>query len=133
MIQQNQGTSINLRMLIFTFLMAAALIGIAINKINIDFDVLNSLPSDNPIISDAKYILAHHPFQDRVVIDIGIENNDREILVEAAQLVEEELNKSGLFKQVGLKNVQLLIPKLVQSVSKNLPYLFSYSDLTQNV
>ncbi len=131
--QQNQGTSINLRMLFLTLLMVAALLGFAINFVKIDFDVLNSLPSDNPIIADAKYVLAHHPFQDRVVIDIYADSDDKEVLLKAALVVEQALEQSGLFKQVGLKNNQLLVPKLVRHISNHLPYLFSYSELERNI
>ncbi|MBU2515172.1 MMPL family transporter [bacterium] len=133
MTQQNQSTSINLRMLFFTILFVAALLTIAINRVNIDFDILNSLPSDNPIIADAKYVLAHHPFQDRVVIDVHTTTDNREVLLKAAILVEKELEQSRLFKQIGLKNNQLLIPKMIRHISNSLPYLFSASDLEQGV
>ncbi len=131
--EHTETGSLNFRALLITILIAAALLAGSIKLVTIDFDLLSSLPSDNPIIADAKFVLTHHPFQDRVVIDLYSESGNLEQLTKSAKLVEEKLLNSGLFKEVGLKDTQKLFPIIIKHVTDNLPYLLSKEELEQDV
>ena len=131
--QDSSSPSVNFKLLLVTILSISVLLAIALHRISIDFDVLNSLPAENPVVSDATFIFTHHPLQDRVVIDIGSEKAELTDLISIAQWVESELVASGLFEQVGLSQTEQLVPELLNSVIDNLPYLFSADELASDV
>ena len=42
-----------------------------LQRLVFDTDLVASLPQDDPVLADARRIIANHPMQDRVVIDVG--------------------------------------------------------------
>jgi len=106
---------------------------VAASRIHFDFDVASSLPSNDPAISNARYMLKHHPFQDQVVIDIGLNSDNPDLLVEAGDIVVQELQKSGLFKRVGLGDLQRDFPALLQILLDDMPILFTRAELEKYV
>ena len=68
-----------------------------------------------------------------MVIDIGLERADPDALVEYGELVEQKLRKSGLFRQVGTRDIQDLIPDLISHILNNLPVMFTEKDLNEKV
>lgn len=102
-------------------------------RLDIETDVVRSLPSDSKVVSDALQIFKQHPFHDQIAIDIAIENGDRDDLVACAELLEKDLQKSGLFSQVGVKDTGELIGAIAVHVSRHLPLLFSKDELQKNV
>lgn len=125
--------SISLRWIILTLVVLSALLAYSVTHARIDFDVLNSLPTNDPVINDAKYVLEHHPFQNRVVIDISHTSGDLVRSAEGARFIEEELQKSTLFKEVGLQEMNHLFAGLTNYTVDHLPFLFSYEDLFNEV
>ncbi len=119
--------------LILILLIVVILFGIGLYRIEIDSDIVASLPEGDPVISDAVYIFKNHPLQDQLLIDVSLQNDDLEILLECGELVENKLNDSGLFKNVGLKDVQNLIPDLLAYVVENLPVMFSAKELEKKI
>ncbi|MBF0102870.1 MAG: MMPL family protein, partial [Desulfobacterales bacterium] len=109
------------------------LFGIGLYRIDIDTDILNSLPKGDSVISDAVQIFLSHPIQDQIFIDVGIENADVELLVEYGNLIEQKLSQSRLFKKVGIQDAYAVFPKLLTHILDHLPILFSEQSLTRDI
>ncbi|MBT4088211.1 MAG: hypothetical protein HOE30_06945, partial [Deltaproteobacteria bacterium] len=118
-------SSFRLPFAIVTFVILSLLLTIAVHRIRLDFDVTSSLPSDDPVIASARYMLKHHPLQDQVIIDVGLATADPDLLVEAGEIVMQELRQSGLFKRIGLGDLRHEFPALMQVLLDNLPLLFT--------
>ena len=120
-------------------LLAAAVAGlfcIGFYRLDIDTDIIKTLPKSDPVVSDAGYILMNHPAGDQIVIDIALESHDPDgpdVLVEAGQFIEKKLMASGLFKSAGMKEIQNMVPELIFYIIKNLPVLFTEGDLKNKV
>ncbi|MBT4637301.1 MAG: methyltransferase domain-containing protein [Deltaproteobacteria bacterium] len=126
-------SSFRLPFAIVTFVILSLLLTIAVHRIRLDFDVTSSLPSDDPVIASARYMLKHHPLQDQVIIDVGLATADPDLLVEAGEIVMQELRQSGLFKRIGLGDLRHEFPALMQVLLDNLPLLFTRSELQKRV
>jgi len=114
-------------------LVLIGLLGASLLRIRIDTNIVNTLPQGNPVMAEGSYVLLHHPFQNQVFIDLRLDHKDPDRLVEGAQVVEQALKKSGLFKAVGFENMGDLLPALMKHVAKNLPVLFSKRQLESEV
>lgn len=117
-------------------LVAAAVIGLFIYEsrfLKIETDILQSLPAHDPVLADARAVIPHLPFQDRVVIDLSCPVENRDALVEAAAVIERGLRESGLFKEVGLGPMQSLFPGIMDDVAASLPILFDGQTLEKEV
>ena len=99
----------------------------------IEMDIIGFLPKDDPIISDALSFFANHSIQDQLIIDVSHQKNDLDILVECGQLVEKRLKQSGLFKNVGMQNIENLIPELAFYILNDLPVMFSENELNNTI
>ncbi|MFH0975709.1 MAG: methyltransferase domain-containing protein [Spirochaetota bacterium] len=99
----------------------------------VDTDLIEYLPHDDAVLTDARAVIKHLPFQDKVVIDLCLKKIDRDILVEGANFFEERLRKSGLFKNVGIDEMQKLFPPLIMHITKNLPVLFTAKELERDI
>ncbi|MCJ7773259.1 MAG: hypothetical protein MUP22_09020, partial [Desulfobacterales bacterium] len=102
-------------------------------NLELDADIIGSLPKDDPVLSNAAFVLQHHPMQDLVVIDVSHQENDPDVLVEAGNLVQKELTNSLLFENVGMQAFEDLIPEIMMHVSANLPVLFSEKELAETI
>jgi predicted exporter/SAM-dependent methyltransferase len=119
--------------IIFVLLVVTGAFVVGLQRLIFDVDLVASLPQDDPILADARRIIAHHPIQDRVVIDVGRSEADGDGLVNAAMIVKKRLRESGLFARVGLDQEQQLIPELLFSITGRLPVLFSAEELEEKV
>ena len=115
------------------FLGLGAVFFIGQYRLVIDTDLVSSLPQDDPIVSDARYVISRHPLQDRVVIDLGLRSSNPELLITGGEFLEKRLAESGLFKSVGLTRHQQLFPDLLAYVIRHFPVLFSERDLKEKV
>jgi predicted exporter len=121
------------------FLAVALIISVAglftagIFRLQFDTDILASLPQNDPVLADARYVIMHHPIHDRVVIDVGHPGGELDVLVEGANLVEERMRESGLFKEVGFRHIGQLIPELMRYTVDHLPVLFDERELEENI
>lgn len=120
-------------LLTVTVLITALMLWTAVARIHVDTDVVSSLPDDHGILSDAVYIFKHHPIQNQIAIDIGIDRPDPDLLVRLAGDVERQLKDSGLFNKIGMDDMQQIIPQLITHVVDVLPYLFSAEELQSEV
>ena len=104
-------------------------------NLKIETDITAGMPKKDPVIADARYVVTHYPVFDRVVIDIGVtkEHTDDGLLVSAATYVQEGLQESGMFKEVGLGNSADAMPLLLSRIVSNLPALFSQKELKTSV
>ncbi|MBU3917355.1 MMPL family protein, partial [bacterium] len=129
----NRSKTVNIPVTFLTFVIVAALFAVASYRVNIDFDILNSLPVTGPVLSDAKYVISHHPFQDRIVIDISHQKVNPEVLANGADFLESRLKDSGLFEQVGIKQTQHLIPELLSHVVSHPQVMFTEEELNRKI
>ncbi|MCP4135326.1 MAG: MMPL family transporter [bacterium] len=106
---------------------------IGLNRLKFDTDIAKSLPGNDPVLEDARYVIDNHPVQDRIVIDISHKEADMDLLVEAAQLVEEELQKSKYFSEVGMGKMREIMPELLFHTVKNLPMLLTQKELEEKI
>ena len=120
--------------LAFVFILAVAGLFIwGIERLRFDADILSSLPQNDPVLADARYIITHHPIYDRVVIDLEHADARMEILEEGTKLVEARMRESGLFKTVGFEQIGQVIPELMHHVIDHLPVLFNAAELEKSL
>jgi len=124
---------VNWRFLLLTVLITAGLFGVGVYRLDVDTDIIGSLPQTDPVISDAAYLLLNHPMQNQVVVDVSLKKADLDVLVACGKLVESRLKESGLFKSVGMEDAQELMPDLLGYVSSNLPALFTAEELRDQI
>ena len=103
------------------------------NHLKIETDIMESMPQNDPVLSDARQIIRHLPIQDKLFIDLEQQSSDKDKLVNTAALVTERLNKSGFFTKVGISDDANNFPELMTYVTDNWPLLFSAADLEQKV
>ena len=119
--------------IVLVILAVAGLFLAGVQRLTFETDLTASLPQDDPVMADARRIMANHPVQDRVVIDVGLSRTDRDALVQAAALIERQLQESGLFKRVGLGQEQQAFPELTTSIAGRLPVLLTARELEEKV
>lgn len=128
------SSRINFPLLVFVLLTASALFAFGWQRIEIETDIVSSLPQDDPVIRDAMYIFQNHPFQDQVTIDISLgDQADPDLLVSCAKRVAEALMESGLFKSVGMEDMADVLPKMVQEAVSRLPVLYTELELREQI
>lgn len=111
----------------------ATLAVISLFSIRLETNIVNTLPKGNAVLDEGTRVLLNHPYQNQVFIDLGLEEKNPDKLVEASDVVEAELRKSGLFKSVGMEGMGKLFPELLKHVAYNLPVLFTAEDLKDEV
>ncbi|MBW2176844.1 MAG: MMPL family transporter [Deltaproteobacteria bacterium] len=121
------------RRLLVTLAIVTLLFAVGWSRLDIEADVVGFLPQGDPVVADALYIFRNHPIQDQLIIDIGLTEDNPELLVECGRRVERHLRRSALFKTVGLQNFQSLIPALAMHILHYLPQLFSTEELRHQV
>jgi predicted exporter/2-polyprenyl-3-methyl-5-hydroxy-6-metoxy-1,4-benzoquinol methylase len=119
--------------IIFVLLTVTGTFAVGLQRLIVDVDLVASLPQDDPILADARRIIANHPIQDKVVIDVGCSEANGDGLVGAAVAVEKRLRESGLFARVGLDREQQVIPAFLSGIPGRLPVLFSAKELEEKV
>ena len=115
---------------------AAVLVGVFLyvsTNVKIDTDILASMPRHDPVLADAYRVIRHLPVQDRLIIDCEIRGGSRDDLVAGAELIESGLMKSGLFRQVGMGQMQTLMPELIGHIVGHLPLLFDGPQLEAQI
>lgn len=128
-----KSTTFNWRRLMFIVFIVVVLFSIGLYRMQIEMDIIGFLPKDDPIISDALSFFASHSIQDQLIIDVSHQKDDLDILVECGQLVEKKLKQSGLFKNVGMQNIENLIPELAFYILNDLPVMFSENELNNTI
>jgi uncharacterized protein len=124
---------INLPLLVLILLLVTGLFAIGTSRMGIDTDIVTSLPDNDRVISDAKYLIMNNPIQDQLVIDISLSKTAPDTLVEGGRFIEGELRKSGLFKSVGINEARVLFPELLNHIINNLPVMFTEQELIEKV
>jgi uncharacterized protein len=124
---------INYRLLCCVSLFVAALTLLGFIRLDIDTDVVRSLPKGERLIADGLDIFEHHPIHDQIAVDIMLGSDDPDTLVEIGALLEKKMEASGLFAQVGIDATSALIPDLAIHAAQNLPLLFSLEELEEKV
>jgi predicted exporter len=130
----NSRTYLTRRLLAVLILLAVTgLFLIGLFRLQFDADVLNILPQDDPILADGRYVFQHHPVQERIVVDISRADGNIEELERAADLIEQRMRESGLFREIGFQSMSGLFPELLRYVTGHLPVLFDRKELEKKV
>ena len=124
---------LNARLLSIVFLCIGLFTATGLLRLNIDTDIIHSLPAGEKVIADSLDIFEHHPIHDQIAVDIGINTDNPEILSACGLFLEHEMRASGLFAKIGMDDIGALIPQLTIQVTKNLPLLFSAEELQRDV
>ncbi len=124
---------INYRLLAIVSLLIFVFAALGIWRLDIDTDVVRSLPSGEKVISDALDVFEHHPVHDQIAVDVEVNGDDPDTLVKIGAFLEKKMKDSGLFAQVGIEAVGKLIPELAFHAARNLPLLFSQEELERKV
>ena len=104
-----------------------------VQRLTFDADVLNSIPQNDPVLVDGRYVFLNHPIHDQIVIDVGVSRENPDLLVAVANNIEAKMRESGLFKSVGLQSLAPLFPQLLLHTTTNLPLLFTEKELEEKV
>jgi len=105
----------------------------SLGGVRIETDILASLPRHDPVLADAHRVIRHLPVQDRLIIDVAIQGGNRDALAAGADMIEAGLRESGLFRQVGMQQIEALFPELVDHVVGHLPLLFDGPQLEAQI
>ena len=124
---------VHYHLLITVLLLSCGLAAIGLLRLDVDTDVIHSLPAGKGIISDALEVFANHPMLEQIAVDVHINRDDPDTLVACGRFVEQQLSASRLFSQVGTEEIGGLIPGIALHVANNLPILFSTAELQQQV
>ncbi|BBO88860.1 MMPL family transporter [Desulfosarcina ovata] len=127
------ASRINISVLIAVILGALVLFYVGWKRTAIDTDIVSSLPHDDPVLDSAMHIFRNHPMQDQITIDVGIDRDDTDLLVACGLDLSARLENSGLFKSVGMTDIQEQLPRLVDQVVNRLPELFTAAMLEKDV
>jgi predicted exporter/ubiquinone/menaquinone biosynthesis C-methylase UbiE len=101
--------------------------------LNIETDILESLPHHDPVLASSRSVIKRLPIQDKVFIDLEQSSSDRDKLARAAALLAEHLRQSGVFSRVGVDDEARKFPELFAYVYDHLPILLSASDLERKI
>ena len=121
------------RRLILSLTIVGLLFAVGWQRLTIEADVVGFLPRGDPVVADALLVFQHHPIQDQLVVDIGLTEKNPDLLVACGRRVERHLRRSKLFKAVGFREFQSLIPDLAFHIVKQMPVLFTADDLRNRV
>lgn len=128
-----KSIKIHFPFLITVLAVMAVLLAVVLFRMEIDTDITKYLPQSDPVIADAEHVFKNHPIQDRLIIDIGLQKENVGLLLACSRFVAQKLTQSGLFKQVGIKDFQEVMPDLMAHVLNNLPVMFDETELQDKV
>jgi len=131
--KKGKGFSWRWPLIVFALSAMTALFFYQLRHFKIETDIVGSLPQNDPVLADARYCLTNLPLQDRVVVDVSLNKPDRDLLLEGVLFIQERLKKSGLFENVGIEQMQEIVPELMTHVINSLPTMFTASDLDEKI
>lgn len=105
----------------------------ALHRLHVDTDIVRSMPGEEQVMRDALEIFENHPVHDQVAVDIDLGRAAPDELVAVGQALEEKMRVSGLFAEVGNRELSSLMPELLLQVSGHLPLLFNAQELQRDV
>ncbi len=126
-------TNINPLALLIVIITGAILTAISLTRLDIDTDIVHSLPTNDPVIADGVRMFEKNPVKDQIAIDIGSIGGDRDLLLKAVDMAQADLNESGLFETVGNRSMQEGLGDLAGQAVSRLPMLFSADELQRQV
>lgn len=104
---------------------------VAFLRVQIDTNIVRSMPIQDQVILDALEIFGNHPIHDQIAVDLFTAGSPDQLVTLATEL--EKNGQSGLFAKVGNQELQLVMPELMGHVEKSLPLLFSAEELQQDI
>ena len=120
---------LNLPLFLLVLLTGVVLATLALLRLELDTDIVRSLPAQSVAVSDALEIFEKSPIHDSIAVDIALAHDAPETLIESGRTVETMLRESGFFREVGNSNLADQIPKLAGQIVETLPLLLSAEEL----
>lgn len=80
----------NILSALFLSLACISLFIVGINRLQLDNDILNSLPQEADSINTAKKIFTNHPMQNVAVFDLHLAKNDKDLLHQNAEKITKK-------------------------------------------
>lgn len=130
------GSTIRWPLLLASVAGIAAAFWVGQSRVEIDSDLVKMMPRTDAVLSDAMEVMSRNPALDRIAIDLSLPGETEpqpDKLVLAAQWVRQGMERSGLFKRVGLGLDSTSAGSLFSAVISNLPLLFSEQQLQSAV
>jgi uncharacterized protein len=124
---------INWSIIFIVMLVVALLFLWESGHLKIETDILESMPHDDPVLADARQIIKHLPVQDRIILDLEQDSEDRDKLVQAALTIIQRLSQSGYFIKVGIGDDAQKFPELITYTINKLPVLFGGEELREKI
>ena len=84
--------SIRWRWVVWVAVIVLALFAWENRALNIETDILESMPHDDPVLADARLIISHLPVQDRIIVDLEWASTDRTAV---ARIIEHSSRLAG--------------------------------------
>jgi 1-acyl-sn-glycerol-3-phosphate acyltransferase len=119
--KRRRGVLVVMLLLVATSLMINA-------RIRLQEDILDTLPRNDQRVEDYKYALRKFRQIDRVYLDVGITNDDPEMLVRAADEVFATLSTNAAFDKIMYRFEPAGQGKVANFLTSALPNLFSDVD-----
>lgn len=132
----NKKNSIKWHIIIIVFAAIGLLFTAGLYRLEIDTDIVKSLPQGDPVVADGRYVIINHPVQEKIAVNLSCNPDNscnKDDLVDAAIFIEKNIEKSGLFKSVGMKQFEHLMPELISCIIENLPVMFTDHELEKNI
>lgn len=130
---KKRSSWIRLVLLAASLLLAAGLTLAALQRLHIDTDIVRSMPAQERVMRDALEIFASHPVHDQVAVDIALASPAPDQLVALGQKLEARMRASGLFSEVGHRQLGAAMPELLSHLPQRLPLLLTEEELERDV
>jgi 1-acyl-sn-glycerol-3-phosphate acyltransferase len=116
------------RLVLCATLLVAAIAIVISTRVNLEEDILATLPQHDKIVDEYRYTIRKFRQIDRVYIDVGINRNDSDKLTAAADEVFAQLSANTNYARVVYRFETTGQQKVIQFLTGALPNLFTESD-----
>jgi predicted exporter/SAM-dependent methyltransferase len=104
-------------------------------RLRVDSDITSAVPSGNLAFESARQVLARHSSLDKVVVNLSFVDghSDPNALIAAGDMLEKEMQRSGLFASVGTAEAAHGLTAIYTRIPAQLPTLFTADELVREV
>lgn len=128
-------SAIRWRVLILACLGTGLLAWWGVARLRVDSDITSAVPAGNLAFESARQVLARHSSLDKVVVNLSFVDghSDPNALIAAGDMLEKEMQGSGLFASVGTAEAAQGLTAIYTRIPAQLATLFTADELAQEV